>query len=403
LRTILQINTVGNTGSTGRIVEEIGQVAIKNGWTSYIGYGRKERVSKSQLIKIGTDLDIKYHVLMTRLFDRQGLESTRATKRLIGEIVKINPDIIHLHNLHGYYLNIEVLFSFLAKSDIPVVWTLHDCWAFTGHCVHFSFVNCMKWKTECFDCPQLRTYPKSLFFDRSKSNYKLKKKLFTSINNLTIVTVSNWLKTVVQESFLSSCSIKVINNGIDLGIFSGAIKSDIRQKFNCEGKFVILGVATDWIERKGLYDFFEISKQLSADYQIILVGLTDSQLKKLPREIIGMSKTESIQSLAELYSMVDLFLNLSVEETFGLTTVEALACGTPVIVYDSTACPEVVTPETGIVVKMGDISGLLSSIEQIRIKGKESFSANCIAHARMLFDKNDRYKDYINLYESILG
>lgn len=403
MRTILQINTVGNTGSTGRIVEEIGQVAIKNGWTSYIGYGRKERVSKSKLIKIGTDLDIKYHVLMTRLFDRQGLESTRATKRLIGEIVKINPDIIHLHNLHGYYLNIEVLFSFLAKSDIPVVWTLHDCWAFTGHCVHFSFVNCMKWKTECFDCPQLRTYPKSLFFDRSKSNYKLKKKLFTSINNLTIVTVSNWLKNVVQESFLSSCSIKVINNGIDLGIFSGAIKSDIRQKFNCEGKFVILGVATDWIERKGLYDFFEISKQLSADYQIILVGLTDSQLKKLPREIIGMSKTESIQSLAELYSMVDLFLNLSVEETFGLTTVEALACGTPVIVYDSTACPEVVTPETGIVVKMGDISGLLSSIEQIRIKGKESFSANCIAHARMLFDKNDRYKDYINLYESILG
>jgi len=251
MRTLLQINSVVNSGSTGRIAEEIGQTAISQGWESYIAYGRNKRLSQSQLIKIGTDWDIKMHGLQTRLFDRHGLGSKSATQIFIKQIEAIKPDIIHLHNIHGYYLNIEVLFNFLASTQIPVLWTLHDCWPFTGHCVYFDFVGCKKWLTQCNNCPQTRTYPASFFLDRSTQNFNLKKELFTGVHNLTLVPVSQWLANLLRQSFLKNLPIQVINNGIDIETFKPVPSNNLRFKFKLQSKFIIIGVANIWSERKG--------------------------------------------------------------------------------------------------------------------------------------------------------
>ena len=212
MKKLLQINSVINYSSTGRIAEELGQGAIARGWESYVAFGRHERPSKSKLFKIGSDLDIKFHVLRTRLFDSHGLGSSKSTAQLVENIKIIKPDIIHLNNLHGYYLNIQVLFDFLAKVNIPIIWTLYDCWPFTGHCTYFDFVGCDKWKSECFNCPQLNQYPASYFLDRSKQNYQLKKNLFTSVDNLTIISNSNWLKNLIKQSYLKNYTTQVINS-----------------------------------------------------------------------------------------------------------------------------------------------------------------------------------------------
>ena len=286
MKTLLQINSVVNYGSTGRIVEELGQLAINNGWRSYVAYGRNSNKSKSKLIKIGTACDVKTHGLQTRLFDRHGLGSCNATKKLIEQIKEIKPDIIHLHNLHGYYLNINVLFKYLNVSNIPIVWTFHDCWAMTGHCSYFDFAGCDKWKTECYNCPQKKEYPSSFGLDQSKRNYNLKRELFTSVNNLTIVPVSKWLEGIVRQSFLAKFPIQVINNGINIDIFHALQDFSIRDKYKLKDKFIILGVANVWEHRKGLKDFIELSINLDLNYQIILVGLTESQKKKLPSNII---------------------------------------------------------------------------------------------------------------------
>lgn len=403
MKTLLQINSVVNSGSTGHIAEELGQIVVNNGWNSYIACGRNQRASKSAIIKIGSKLDILLHGLQTRLFDRHGLGSRRATLRLVKLINKIKPDIIHLHNLHGYYINIEILFSFLASNNIPVVWTFHDCWPMTGHCTYFDYIRCDKWKTECFGCPLKNEYPASFGLDRSKKNYQLKKTIFNSINQLTIVTVSKWLGNIVQDSYLKNCKIRVINNGIDTDIFHPVTSFKIREQLNLENKFVILGVASIWSPRKGLADFIRLSFLLNSNFIIILVGLNDEQITNLPDNIIGISRTENQHELSEFYSIADIFVNPSVEETFGLTTVEALSCGTPAIVYNATACPEVLSEDTGFIIKKGDIVGLLSAIENVRKNGKVKYSNACRKRALELYDKNDRYLDYLNLYESLLN
>lgn len=399
---VLQINSVVAFGSTGRGTEELGQVSLANGWDSYIAYGRIDRPSKSKLIKIGTDWDIKLHGLKTRLFDHHGLGSRKATEKLVDQINKIKPDIIHLHNLHGYYLNIEILFKFLSNINIPVVWTFHDCWPMTGHCTHFDFIGCEKWKTECYDCPQKKEYPASWGCDRSKQNFHLKKELFTTLKNLTIVTGSEWLGNIVKQSHFSRLPIYVINNGINTDVFKPVEDSIIKIKYNLSNKFIILGVASIWGSHKGLKDFIELSKQLDDTYQILLVGLTNSQMKTLPNNIIGINRTENIQELVTLYSSADVFINPSLEETFGLTTVEALACGTPAIVFNATASPELLIPETGLVVEKDDMQGLIDAIKIIKEKGKSSFSSACRDRVIKLYDKNNRYMDYLNLYESML-
>ncbi|NQU84849.1 MAG: glycosyltransferase [Mariniphaga sp.] len=400
MKNLLQINSVVNSGSTGRIAEEIGQTALNNGWESYIAYGRNERSSKSKLIRIGTDWDIKMHGIQTRLFDRHGLGSKIATEIIVRQIEQIKPDIIHLHNLHGYYLNIELLFNYLSKADLPVVWTLHDCWPMTGHCSHFDFAGCEKWKTLCYDCPQKTSYPSSILFDRSPKNYNLKKQLFTSVRNLTIVPVSSWLGGIVKQSFLSKYPIRVINNGVDLDMFSLQNNTEeVRGKYGIGNRFMLMGVATTWSERKGLEDYMKLSKTLTNDIIIVLVGLSTAQLKTLPPTIIGIARTENISELAKLYSAANIILNLSAEETFGLTTVEGFACGTPSIVYNCTANPELITPETGFIVQKGDIQDLIHAINTIKAKGKSSYGIACRERAEKLYDKVERYRDYLNLYE----
>jgi len=403
MKKLLQINSVINSGSTGRIAEEIGQMAIKSGWVSYIAYGRNERPSTSNLIRIGNDKDVKLHGLQTRLFDRHGLSSRKATSDFIKQIDNIKPDIVHLHNIHGYYINIEVLFHYLKNANVPVVWTFHDCWPITGHCSHFSYVGCEKWKSQCFECPQKSGYPASYFIDRSKKNYILKKELFNSLPNLTLVPVSQWLSGVLEESFLQNYPIKVINNGINTEVFKPSLSSDFRNKYGLKDKFILLGVASVWEERKGLKDFIELSKLLDSDYQIVLVGLTKKQIELLPKNILGIERTESVYALADIYASADIVLNLSYEETFGLTTVEGFACGTPGIVYNATASPELIEESTGIVVEQGNMNKLVEAIYTIKNNGKQYYSDACVNRAHRLYKKEDRYKEYIQLYNELIS
>jgi glycosyltransferase involved in cell wall biosynthesis len=402
---LLQIVVEGNRGSTGRIAESLGEFVLNHGWESYIAYGRFSRPSLSKKIKIGTSIDVFLHGISTRLFDRHGLGSRRATKSLIKKIEKIKPDIIHLHHLHGYYINIEILFNYLSNTNQLTVWSFHDCWSITGHCCHFDYIGCEKWKTECGHCPQSSKYPSSLFVDRSTKNYYLKRKLFGSVSSLVIVSVSNWLNSIVSESFLSNTTHQVIYNGIDLDKFSESSPSDsiaIRKKLKIVDGLMILGVANTWDERKGFKDFLELSRRIGSKDRIVLVGLNKSQMKSLSGNIIGIKRTESVEELKDLYSASDVYVNLSVEETFGLTTVEALSCGTPAIVYDATACPEIIDINTGFVVQKHNIEELLASIEVIRKQGRRFYSNACRDRAVRYFDKKDRLLDYFELYKKMI-
>lgn len=402
MKTLLQINTTGNSGSTGRIAEEIGQNAINKGWKSYIAIARNSKSSASELMIIGNRVDILWHVFQTRLFDNHGFASIRATENLIKEIIKISPDIIHLHNLHGYYLNIETLMNFLAQSNIPVIWTLHDCWAFTGHCTHFAYVGCEKWKTQCFKCPQKHEYPKSKFKDNSFENYFIKTKLFNSISNLHIVTVSKWLEKIVRQSYLQLNNIRTINNGVDINLFHP--KEDTHKtkvKYNLGDKFVLLAVASAWIEKKGLYEYLKLSRLLKDDEILIMVGQIRDKIN-LPTNIINIKRIEDLNELADLYSAANVIMNLSFQETFGLTTVEGFSCGTPSIVYNCTASPELIDANSGFVVSPGDFITLRAALETIKFNKKEYYSINCRNRAVDLYNKNDRYNEYIAIYEKLL-
>lgn len=402
--TLLQISIEVNSGSVGRIAEQIGYSVISCGWKSYITYSRTCNPSKSEVIKIGNNLDLYWHVLMTRLFDDHCLWSTKATYDLIKQIEIIQPDIIQIHHIHGYYIDMVVLFDYLSSISTPVVWTFHDCWSFTGHCAYFDSVNCEKWKTICYDCVQKNAYPRTLIFDQSKRNYNLKKKLFNTVSNMTIVSVSKWLKELVDQSFFNKYPVRIIQNGVDTTIFCPKKeKSYFRNEYNINKKNVLIGVASTWDYRKGLNDFIKLSSFLDESYVIVLVGLSNKQIQGLPANIIGLKRTENVEELAELYSLADIHISFSVEETFGLTIVESMACGTPVIVYNATACPELVTPETGVVVDKGDINDALRAVREIVKNGKMYYSQNCRNRALDFFDKKDRFNDYVILYNELLN
>lgn len=403
MKSLLQINTIIHSSGTGRIVEDIGKLAISNGWKSTIAYGLKSRQSASQLIRIGNNWNIYWHGIETRLFDNHCFSSRIATRKLISRLDASKPKVIHLHNLHGYYLNVELLFNYLATINIPIVWTLHDCWAFTGHCCHFTYAQCDRWKKGCYSCPQKRSYPMSLLADRSKKNYEHKKKLFTSVKNLTIITVSEWLKELVQESFLSKYPIEVINNGIDLNGFKQTESSYILAKYGLEGKQIIMGCASGWGNRKGYKDFIRLSSLIDKSQHIVLVGLSKKQIKDLPSGILGIERTENINELAALYSIADVFLSLSLEETFGLVTVEAMSCGTPVVVYNTTASPELVSDECGRIVKVGDIKGIKNAIRELTSLDKMILSKACRKRVENFYNKEDQFKRYVDKYEQIIS
>lgn len=387
--TLLQLNCTANWGSTGKIAEQIGLKTKVAGWDCYMACGRSSNPSQLQVIKVGNKPTVLWHYAENRLLDNEGLASRWATRQLVKQIEAIKPDVIQLHNIHDHWLNYRILFEYLNATDIPVVWTFHDCWAFTGHCPHFVTVNCEKWKTGCFECPLNNS-----LLDRSQRNYQLKKQLFSANKNLHVVTVSQWLHDFVKQSFLRDKDVSVIHNGIDVNRFG--IKP--AQK---EGKFVVLGVATAWSESKGLGDYIKLSERLDDDCQIVLVGLREQQIRALPKKIIGLPKTKSQEELAELYQKASVVLSLSRAETFGLTIAEGMACGTPAIVYDNTAQPELITPETGMVVKTGDIDVLVSAIR--RLKEHPLSADDCRKRAEACFDKDRCFGEYVELYRELLG
>ena len=380
MQTILQINTVINSGSTGHIAENIGKLAISKGWKSYIAYGRNPKETASIPIKIGVKSSILFHVLITRLFDLHGFGSYFATKSLIKEIKKIKPDIVHLHNIHGYYIHVGLLFKFLERANIPVIWTLHDCWSFTGHCSHYMAVHCTKWKSQCFKCHEKKQYPKSVFFDNSFLNYRIKRKTFTLLESkfLKIVTPSEWLSKDVKISFLSKYESIVINNGIDLNVFRPT-KNKIKEKHSIENKKIVLGVASVWSERKGLNDFIQLAECLPENYVIILIGLSKKQIEVLPSKIIGIARTESQTELVQYYSAADVFFNPTYEDNFPTTNIEALACGTPVITYNTGGSPEIIDENTGYVISAGDLSYVVKICNKL---DKSVVSELCVNRAK---------------------
>jgi len=396
---VLQINSVCGIGSTGRIATDIHNLLLDKGHTSYIAYGRGVPQNCNTVIKIGSKFDVYSHAALTRLFDKHGFGSKYATKKFIEKVVSINPDIIHLHNIHGYYLNIEVLFNYLKEANKPVVWTLHDCWSFTGHCAYFDYIGCYKWEKGCYECPQKKSYPSSIFLDNSNANFIKKKQLFTGIKNMTLVTPSKWLAGLVKKSFLGGYPIKVINNGIDLNVFK-PIDSDFRKKHNLSKKFIILGVANIWNERKGFRYFIELSRRLEADEIVIMVGLTERQKRQLPTNIIGITKTNSVEELAKIYSTADVFVNPTLEDNFPTTNIEALACGTPVITFDTGGSPEIVNKNCGFIIERGNIEELLKKIREIKNKGKFAYSSNIINCVENLYNKRNRFIEYLELYKN---
>ncbi len=349
----LFINSVAGFGSTGRIVAEKCRELMSDGHECLIAYGRnKANCDDIPTLSIGTPMDYKLHGVMSRVLDNHGFGSKAATKRFLEQVRKYDPDVIWLHNIHGYYIHIGLLFDYLRSCGKKIYWTLHDCWSMTGHCSYFDYVGCDRWKTGCHDCPQKKEYPASILFDNSKANYEQKRRLFTGIPNLTIITVSHWLENRVKQSFLGEYPVDVVYNTVDTAVFKPT-PSDFRAKHGLADKKLILGVASVWERRKGLEDFVALSKMLDDSYRIVLVGLSQEQAAGMPDNVLCLHRTNSLAELAEIYSAVDVHVCPSVEETFGMTVLEAIKCGTDVIVYEDTACEEVARQFGGTVVPRG--------------------------------------------------
>ena len=409
-RRVMLVNTVVGTGSVGRLVEGLYHTLEYNGYECLVAYGRGEAAPDMRSYRIGQDLDVYIHGALSRVTDRHGFYSTKATQEFIKVIEDFNPDIIHLHNVHGYYLNIKVLFEYLKTTDIRVIWTLHDCWTFTGHCSHFEYIGCMKWMSGCNSCEQLTEYPKSVLKDNSERNYIEKRELFTGLKNVTIVTPSQWLAGRVAQSYLADYHRIVVPTGIDLSMFypmQEERKEDnlifkLRNSLNLRNKNVLLGVANPWRERKGLLQFVNLSKMISDRCTIILLGLNDQQLNELPDSIIGLAHTDSVEELAALYSMADIYVNLTLEDTFPTTNIEALACGTPVVTFRAGGSAESIDDTCGISVERNSIQGVVAAIDTILSqKGQAYTVADCVKRARM-YDCNIRFEEYIReVYEGM--
>lgn len=400
MKRILLINAVCGTGSTGRIVADLWKTLKNKGCEAKVAFGVGEGllVDKQDQFKFNNKWGYYLHNAISRITDRAGFYSNIPTLRLLRFMDQYKPDLIHLHNLHGYYVNIRLLFDYIKQHDIPVVWTLHDCWAFTGHCTHFDFVGCDRWHTKCFDCPQKKEYPQSLVLEQSARNFRQKKELFTSLNKISIVTPSKWLADCVKQSFLSKYDITTIPNGIDLEVFR-PVKSDIKNRLNIpEDKKIVLAVANVWNEKKGFSDVIRLSQLLPENaYQIVMVGLTEAQISSLPKNIIGIKRTKNINELVELYSAAFMFFNPTYEDNFPTTNIEALACGTPVITYMTGGSLEAIDEKTGFAVGKGDLSKVLNIITNPNIDGNA-----CRQRSESRFNKSEMYFQYLKIYRLLM-
>lgn len=397
-KTILEINSC-TIGSTGRIMRMVAETARNSGFTVYTSspvQGNEEKIKSKNHIYIGNLIDKRIHLLLAKATGYHGCFSHIATAIFLMKVDKIKPNLIHIHNLHNCYINIPMLFAYIKKRNIPVVWTLHDCWSFTGHCPYYDFVQCDKWQVECHDCPQLARYPYA-YVDNTRRMFNKKREMFTGAN-IVLVPPSKWLGEEIKKSFLNCYPIKVINNGIDLDIFK-PINSDFRKQYNIENKIIILGVAGSWAQRKGLDVFVRLAEELPTKYQIVIVGVGEDEKAKLPQNIIAITRTSNQKELAKIYSSSDFYLNPTREENFPTTNLEALACGIGIITYNTGGSPEIVDKDTGIVVDKDDYNSLITIICSLE---RKPFNADKCRKRALQYEKEKKYKEYVELFEAIL-
>lgn len=398
---VLQINAVSGIRSTGRICVEISDYLSKNGDKGYIAYSGGIPYKKGY--KIGTPFEIKLHGLFSRIFGLQTYFSRKGTRKLLNYMDDLKPDVVHLHNLHANYINLKLLLTYLAEHDVPTVLTLHDCWFYTGKCCHYTIQNCFKWQSECFDCPRIHKDNPSWFLDRTKKMYRNKKEWFGKIPRLAVVGVSDWITNEARMSFLSSAKILTrIYNWIDIEVFKPVNTDELRHKLGLENKFIVLAVASGWSNNKGLDKIIDLAGKIPEDMKIILVGNMRKSVN-LPGNIIHIEETHNVNKLVEYYSMADVFINLSLEETFGKVTAEALACGTPVIVIKSTANPELVGEKCGYVLEEINITDLLNILLKVRENKKEYYSEYCKDFAYRNFNIHYRLTEHTDIYKEIIG
>ncbi len=399
---VVEINSVFN-GSTGKIMMGIASVAHNNGIEAYCcatGIPNTTLDAK-YTFQIGNKYTRRIHSLLSYVDGQPDLHSSISTRKLINYLERINPDIIHLHNLHGFFIDIELLFSYIKKSEASVVWTLHDCWPFTGRCPYFDLLKCDLWENGCLHC----NYPKE-WYPRTIRNVSgqmwiKKRQLFTGIKELTIVTPSEWMSHLVHRSFLKDYPVKVINNGIDLSVFK-ATASEFRTKHECRDKYILLGVAFDWGKRKGLDVFIELSRRLNPSiFQIVLVGTNNDIDRTLPRSIISIHRTNNQEELAEIYSAANLFINPTREDNYPTVNMESIACGTPVLTFETGGSQEIVDEMTGSIVKCDDINALEKEI--YRIHQLQPFSSKNCQNRAAKFDMKDRFEEYSDLYKAIVS
>lgn len=387
----VQISTFSYKAA-GNIMMNLHRAMMKNGIDSYVVWGRGRKAENDHEYFMDDSWGVKLHGVYTRITDKTGFASTLSTRKLLNWLDEIEPDIIHLHCIHGYFINISLLFTYIKEKNIKVIWTQHDCWAFTGHCAYFDACGCEKWKTGCHDCEQLTTYPASRLMDNSKWNWKTKKELFTGAN-VTVVTPCEWLSELVKISFLREYPIRVIYNGIDTNVFKPT-KSYFKKKNEIEAKKMILGVASEWTERKGLRDFIELDEMLDKkEYVIVLVGVSKKQVENLPKDIIALNRTNNIKELVEIYSAADVYFNPTYEDNFPTTNLEATACGTPVITYDTGGSPESVDPRA--VVQKGN----LNRVKDIICSELQIFKPRLRDEMKV----ESMVAEYIQLYRDVYG
>lgn len=403
---VLQINTFYGYGSTGRIMREIKEVAEANGIKSYAAFGfdyNPTSEEKKTVYRIETVRELFISKLWTKITGHHGFNNKAETKRLLAWIDKVQPDIIHMHNIHNHYVNIRILLEYIAKKNIPCVLTMHDCWTFTGHCAYFDYSGCDKWKTGCHHCPSLRDYPKTFAqIDPSPWNYKMKQRLFASLH-ITFVSPSQWLCDLQRLSFLKDKPCVVINNGVDTEVFR-PIKSNVREEYGIGNRKMILAVAGGLAPRKGREYLLKLPTLLHNDEVLVLVGLQKGQEALLPNtpKVIGIHRTKTSDELVGLYSEADVFINPTLEDNFPTTNIESLACGTPVVTFRTGGSVEVVIPETGLVVEQGDMKGLLAAIRDVLAKGKSHYAYACRKKAVTDYNKDVQYEKYIELYNKII-
>lgn len=398
---IVQING-GAKGSTGKIMMGIAEVARAQGHevmcASPITTTNRDAGEDCGYYRIGTFNSRRVNVVLARITGFNGCFAWFETYKLLKKIDEFKPDIIHLHNLHDSYINLSMLFSYIKKHNVPTVWTLHDCWAFTGQCPHFTIAKCNKWKAGCYGCPQYKAYPSSLY-DNTKRMWQLKKKWFTGVKNMTIVTPSEWLAGLARESYLKQYPIEVINNGIDLNVFKPT-HSNFREQYGIPGdKYIVLGVSFAWGYRKGLDCFVEMAEKLGERYQIVLVGTDDEIDKNLPQNIISIHRTQNQKELAEIYSAADVFAMPTREENYPTVNMEAIACGTPVVTFDTGGSPEMLDEKVDRVVPVDDVNKMMSEIRKICENMR--LSSEAFRSKAKEYIMEDRFLEYIDLYKSM--